>query len=138
MVFFTASNLANFVVTFTLPFLLTEPAWLGSKVGFIFGTIAALGIFWAVFWMPELSNKTLEDIDEMFEAGVPAWRTRRKSPPHKMESCRRVLTYFSSDWKATRITENTKDGDDAETASNLNAAADKKARDEKITAISQV
>lgn len=28
--------------------------------------------------MPELANKTLEDIDEMFEAGVPAWRTRRK------------------------------------------------------------
>jgi MFS transporter, SP family, sugar:H+ symporter len=82
MVFFTVSNLANFVVTFTLPFLLNEPAWLGSKVGFIFGGIALLGLFWAVFWMPELANKTLEDIDEMFEAGVPAWHTRGKSLSH--------------------------------------------------------
>lgn len=79
MIFFTVSNLFNFIVTFTLPYLLNEPAWLGSQVGFIFGSIAALGLFWGVFWMPELANKTLEDIDEMFEAGVPAWRTRRKS-----------------------------------------------------------
>lgn len=78
MIFFTVSNLANFVVTFTLPYLLTEPAWLGSKVGFIFGSIAAVGLIWGVFFMPELSNKTLEDIDEMFEANIPAWRTRRK------------------------------------------------------------
>ena len=35
------SILTNFVVTFTLPYLLNEPyAALGSKVGFIFGTIA--------------------------------------------------------------------------------------------------
>ncbi|KAH7374826.1 general substrate transporter [Plectosphaerella cucumerina] len=85
MVFFTVSNLANFVVTFTLPFLLNEPAWLGSKVGFIFGGIALLGLFWAVFWMPELANKTLEDIDEMFEAGVPAWHTRDWKPTRHVE-----------------------------------------------------
>ncbi|KAH6693601.1 general substrate transporter [Plectosphaerella plurivora] len=85
MVFFTVSNLANFVVTFTLPFLLNEPAWLGSKVGFIFGGIAIIGLFWGVFWMPELSNKTLEDIDEMFEAGVPAWHTRNWKPARHAE-----------------------------------------------------
>lgn len=78
MVFFTVANVANFAVTFTLPFLLNEPAWLGSKVGFIFGGIAFLGLIWAVFWMPELANKSLEDIDQMFEAGVPAWRTRSR------------------------------------------------------------
>lgn len=80
MIFWMTANIANFVVTFTLPYLLTEPAWLGSKVGFIFGTIGSLGLIWAFFFMPELSGKSLEDIDTMFEQNIPAWRTRSTFP----------------------------------------------------------
>lgn len=79
MVFFVVATIFEFVVTLSLPYMLDEPAWLGSKVGFIFGGIAVLGLFWGVFWMPEFSQKSLEDIDVIYEEGIPAWQTRRKS-----------------------------------------------------------
>ncbi|KAI9155696.1 putative glucose transporter rco-3 [Paramyrothecium foliicola] len=113
MVFFTVSNLFNFIVTFTLPFMLNEPAWLGSKVGFIFGAVGALGLVWGIFWMPELSNKLLEDIDEMFEAGIPAWRTRH--------------------WKATRASTATK-VEEIDAASE-NGATQTKTGNERIAAM---
>lgn len=79
MIFFIVSTVFEFVVTFSLPYMLNEPAWLGSKVGFIFGAIGFLGLIWGVFCMPELSHKSLEDIDTIFEQRIPAWRTRSKS-----------------------------------------------------------
>ncbi|KAK8112358.1 aldehyde dehydrogenase [Apiospora kogelbergensis] len=53
MLFWTVSNLCNILVTFTLPYLLKAPyANLGAQVG------------------------SLEEVDEMFEKRVPAWRSR--------------------------------------------------------------
>lgn len=51
-------NLAAFVVTFTVPYLLDEPyAALHSKVGFIYGAICLLGLVWAWFEFPELMGR---------------------------------------------------------------------------------
>ncbi|KAK2058029.1 general substrate transporter [Colletotrichum caudatum] len=76
MLFWLTANLCNFLSSFTLPYLLQEPANLGSRVGLIYGSISALGLVWGWFFMPEMSNKSLEEIDEMFAAGVPAWKSR--------------------------------------------------------------
>lgn len=80
MIFWSVANLCNFVATFTLPYLLKAPyANLGSKVGFIYGSIATVGVVWGFLSMPEMTNKSLEEIDEMFEANIPAWKTKSKT-----------------------------------------------------------
>ncbi|OBR05309.1 Hexose transporter [Colletotrichum higginsianum IMI 349063] len=82
MLFWLTANLCNFISTFTLPYLLQEPANLGSRVGLIYGSISALGLVWGWFFMPEMSKKSLEEIDEMFAAGVPAWKSRHWRGEH--------------------------------------------------------
>ncbi|KAH8883692.1 general substrate transporter [Thozetella sp. PMI_491] len=75
MTYRTASVLnisVQFAVTFSLPYLLNAPyANLGSKVGFIFGSISAVSVVFAYFFIPNVSGRTLEEIDRLFESGVP-------------------------------------------------------------------
>lgn len=62
----------QFLVAFCTPYLLNAPyAALGSKVGFIYGSFAFLGILFSYFCIPECSGKTLEEIDGLFLDGVP-------------------------------------------------------------------
>jgi hypothetical protein len=44
---------------------------LDSKVGFIFGSIAAMCFLFTYFCVPECKGKTLEQIDFMFHEKVP-------------------------------------------------------------------
>lgn len=61
----------RFAVSFSLPYLLYEPyAALGSRVGFIFGSVAALSLVFVYFSVPDCSGRTLEEIDRLFESGV--------------------------------------------------------------------
>ncbi|CEI67397.1 unnamed protein product [Fusarium venenatum] len=84
MASFTVQNLTNFITTFTLPYLMNpEYANLGAKVGFIYGSFAFVACIWAFFYYPELKGRTLEEIDLMFEEGIPARHTRNwKAPCH--------------------------------------------------------
>ncbi|KJR81452.1 sugar transporter [Sporothrix schenckii 1099-18] len=70
----TAMNfLGNWLAVFTAPYFI-NPASLGwnAKYGYIwFGSNAILFVFTWVF-IPETRDRTLEEIHEMFEAGVPA------------------------------------------------------------------
>ncbi|KXH39054.1 sugar transporter [Colletotrichum nymphaeae SA-01] len=62
----------NFLVNFTLPYLLNAPyAALQSKVGFIFGSIAVCSALFVFFCVPECKERSLEEIDRMFHYGVP-------------------------------------------------------------------
>ena len=75
----TFQNLSAFIVTFTVPYLIDDGyAGLHSKLGFIYGAIGALGLIWAFFCFPELKGRSLEEIDEMFLANVPARKFRGK------------------------------------------------------------
>jgi MFS transporter, SP family, sugar:H+ symporter len=79
MLHWNMANLCNFVVTFTLPYLVQPAAAnLGPRVGFIYGSISVIIIILIFFFVPEMTGRSLEEIDEMVEAKVPAWRTRRK------------------------------------------------------------
>lgn len=53
---------------FILPYLLVA---LGSKTGFVFGSVAFLGVLFICFCVPECKGKTLEQVDLMFQEGVP-------------------------------------------------------------------
>lgn len=70
-----ASNIFEFGVAFSLPYLLYKPyANLESKVGFIYGTITLFGILWGYFYLPDTSNRSLEELEELWQAGVPAYK----------------------------------------------------------------
>ena len=65
----------GFAVVFSIPYLLSPSyADLGSKTGFIFGGITALGAAWVLLFMPELKGRNLEEIDQLFNARIPAWK----------------------------------------------------------------
>ncbi|CZR58239.1 uncharacterized protein PAC_08130 [Phialocephala subalpina] len=72
----TAVNVVvGFVVVFTTPYLLSAPyANLGPNLGYVWGGFAALGAVWVWFCMPELKDRNLEEIDQLFEAKLPAWK----------------------------------------------------------------
>ncbi|CAK7200365.1 hypothetical protein SEUCBS139899_003060 [Sporothrix eucalyptigena] len=71
------SNALEFGVSFSLPYLLYSPgANLESKVGFIYGTITLLGILWGYFYLPDTSKRSLEELEELWQAGVPAYKFR--------------------------------------------------------------
>lgn len=108
MLFWLTANLCNFISSFTLPYLLQEPANLGSRVGLIYGSISACGLVWGWFCMPEMSKKSLEEIDEMFAAGVPAWKSRRKFITTQFKCHLDRSTDSGADWRGeqtARITE---------------------------------
>lgn len=68
----TVNIVTIFVVSFTLPYLLDAPyANLQSQVGFIYGAICFLALGWGYFFLPELKNRSLEEVEELFAAKVP-------------------------------------------------------------------
>ncbi|KAF3764346.1 general substrate transporter [Cryphonectria parasitica EP155] len=76
MAFATAIDvLSAFVITFCIPYLLGTPgANLGAGVGWILGGDAILGCIFAIFFVPELTGRSLEEVDELFEAKLWAWQ----------------------------------------------------------------
>jgi SP family sugar:H+ symporter-like MFS transporter len=62
----------NWLVNFIVPYLLNPPyADLQGRVGFIFGSITVLSMLFTFFCVPECKNRSLEEIDIMFQTGVP-------------------------------------------------------------------
>jgi MFS transporter, SP family, sugar:H+ symporter len=76
MAFATAINVVvGFIVVFTTPYLLSAPyANLGPNLGYVWGGFAALGAVWVWFFMPEFKGRNLEEIDQLFDANLPAWK----------------------------------------------------------------
>lgn len=68
----TALNVVvGFVVVFCTPYLLAE---IGAGLAYVWGGFAILSSIWCWFCMPELKGRNLEEIDQLFEAGIPAWK----------------------------------------------------------------
>ncbi len=64
--------LFNFLVNFTIPYLLNAPyAALERKVGFIYGSSSFAAFWFVYFYVPECRGRSLEEIDIMFHEGVP-------------------------------------------------------------------
>jgi SP family sugar:H+ symporter-like MFS transporter len=72
MAFGTACDvLAAFLVTFTVPYLLTNPGPnLGPNIGWIFARAAFRSFLFGVFFTPELARRSLEEVDELFDANL--------------------------------------------------------------------
>lgn len=80
------SVLTTFVVSFTLPYLLDAPyADLGAKVGFIYGSITVVSSVVAYFMVPEMKGRSLEEVDQLFEARVPLRKFRQAKLEEDLE-----------------------------------------------------
>lgn len=68
----TNQALCSFTVNFSIPYLIYDKyAGLNSKVGFIFGGLMAIALVFVYFCVPECKGKTLEQVDFLFNQGVP-------------------------------------------------------------------
>jgi len=69
----TASNwFWNCVLAFAVPPLLTSINW---KMYMMFGTFNAVALIHMFLTAPETKGKTLEEMDEVFDSGLPAWKS---------------------------------------------------------------
>ena len=70
--------MTTFVVSFTVPYLIREEhAGLGPRVGFIYGSICVISFIVTFFLIPEMKGRSLEEIDEMFNAGLATRQFRK-------------------------------------------------------------
>ncbi|KAI1266295.1 general substrate transporter [Xylariaceae sp. FL1019] len=68
----TALNVVtSFIVVFITPYILAS---IGGGLAYIWAGFAFASSVWVWFFMPELKGKALEEIDQLFEAKIPAWR----------------------------------------------------------------
>jgi MFS family permease len=68
----TASNwIWNCILAFAVPPLLWNINW---KMYMIFATFNGLALIHVFLSAPETKGKTLEEMDDVFDSGVPAWR----------------------------------------------------------------
>ncbi|WWD00014.1 hypothetical protein V866_006922 [Kwoniella sp. B9012] len=72
----------NFVVAFTLPYLLNAPyANLSSKVGYIYGPLALCASVFAYLCIPECKGRSLEEVDQLFFHKISARRSAQWEAP---------------------------------------------------------
>jgi len=55
----------------------------GQKIGLFFGSITYLYLIPIVFFYPETKNRTYEELDELFERGIPAWEFEKTKTRHQ-------------------------------------------------------
>jgi len=65
--------LGAWLASFTAPYFINPTAlnW-GPKYGYIWAPSCFISVVWVWFFLPEVKNRTFEEIDEMFEARLPA------------------------------------------------------------------
>jgi hypothetical protein len=63
----------NFALSYFVPPAFVNIQW---KVYLIFGVFCTAMAIHTFFMFPETAGKTLEDVEEMFLANVPAWKTK--------------------------------------------------------------
>ncbi|KAK4243667.1 hypothetical protein C7999DRAFT_18008 [Corynascus novoguineensis] len=69
---------AAWLTTFTAPYFINPESlnW-GPRYGYIWTPSCWISALWVFFFLPEVKDRTLEEIDEMFEARLPARKFRK-------------------------------------------------------------
>ncbi|KAJ9137107.1 General substrate transporter [Pleurostoma richardsiae] len=69
--------LGAWLTTFTAPYFINPSSlnW-GPRYGYIWFPSCVVAALWVYFFLPEVKGRTLEEIDEMFEAKLPARKFR--------------------------------------------------------------
>lgn len=74
MAFSTMTNwLFTWLVSFTFPYLFNaDAAGMEAKIGFLYGSLMVCANIWTYFMLPETAGRSLEELHQMFEMGLPA------------------------------------------------------------------
>lgn len=68
----------NLLIQYVSPYLQDAGyAGLGGKIGFVWGSFAIVAAVWVAFFLPEMSRRSLEELDELFEKRVSVWKFRK-------------------------------------------------------------
>ncbi|KAL4963274.1 general substrate transporter [Aspergillus stella-maris] len=70
----SCSFIVVLLISYINPFVQDEPGNLGSKVGLVYGSFSVIAAVFVWFCLPECSGRSFEELDEMFQQGVKAWR----------------------------------------------------------------
>ncbi|KIW79504.1 hypothetical protein AYO20_02831 [Fonsecaea nubica] len=73
----STGSIAQIIMTVVVPYMLNASSgnWRG-KTGFFFGGLSTIATIWCFFRLPETKGRTYEELDYMFEAGIPARKFR--------------------------------------------------------------
>ena len=75
-------NSFGVLMNIVIPLLINpDAANLGGKIGFIFGGTALAGVGWVFMRVPETAHRRFEELDWLFEMGVPARRFKGYAVP---------------------------------------------------------
>ena len=67
---------SSFAVAFSSPYILNV---IGAKIGYVFTVISGAGLLFAIFFLPELRGRSLEEVDELFESPRFRWAWQFKN-----------------------------------------------------------
>lgn len=68
----TISFIGVLFISYVSPFVQGDPGYLGARIGFVWGAFSLFGAVFVYFCVPELSGRSLEELDEMFNEKVSA------------------------------------------------------------------
>ncbi|KAJ4256805.1 hypothetical protein NW762_008901 [Fusarium torreyae] len=69
---------------YTVPLMLSDQnAGWGQKIGLFFGGISVVYLIPVVLLFPETKGRTYQELDELFESGVPAWKFAATETSHQ-------------------------------------------------------
>lgn len=92
------SVLTTFVTSFTIPYLINdEYAGLGGRVGFVYGSICFAMLLLAYMFIPELKNRSLEEVDQLFASPTPL---RKFGKVHTVRVEAEVVEFYEAKNKA--------------------------------------
>lgn len=63
--------------------LSNQNAGWGQKIGLFFGGITVVFLIPVVLLFPETKGRTYQELDELFENGVPAWKFASTQTSHQ-------------------------------------------------------
>lgn len=68
----------NLMIQYISPYLQNAGyANMQGKIGFVWGSFAVAAAVWVAFFLPEMSGRSLEELDELFEKKVSVWKFRK-------------------------------------------------------------
>jgi len=56
---------------------------IGPLIMLVFAGMLIVGLFYVYFLIPETKGITLEEVDELYRSGIPAWRSAGWKPSEK-------------------------------------------------------
>lgn len=68
--------MVSLTITYVNPFIQNEPGNLGARIGMVYGSVSIIAMAFVWFFVPEMKGRSLEELDELFHSGIPAWRSK--------------------------------------------------------------